>query len=102
MKKLKIISKERNEYKLEDEERKSYNIIIELMDIEKELEIGDYIYMKEELLDSKKDEYSTSYIFGNMESKYGRKLTEKDYGESADIIKIIIEEKEIYLKRLYG
>lgn len=55
--------------------------------------------MSEELLYENYEGYSTSYTFGNMDSKYGKKnVSENDI----DVIKIVVDKKEIYLKRLYG
>lgn len=60
---------------------------------------GDYICIAEELLNPKYEGYSTSYTFGSLESIYGK---ENILINDIDIIKVIIDEKEIYLKRLYG
>ena len=45
------------------------------------------------------DGYSTNYIFGDLENKYGKPNIEST---DIDVIKLITKNKEIYLKRLYG
>lgn len=99
MVKLQIINKDNYIYNLKDEQDNNYNLNIEFLDIGENLKIGDYIYISAELLDPRYDGYSTSYTFGSLKNKYGKdniKLTD------IDVIKIKTNEKEIYLKRLYG
>jgi len=43
--------------------------------------------------------YSTLYAFGNLENPCGRNTTNMN---NIDIIKLIMKNKEIILKRLYG
>lgn len=98
MVKLKILDKNNYEYKLEDEKGKLYKINLEFLDVNNPL-IGNYIYINEELLNPRYDGYSTSYTFGGLKNKYGKKDIPPD---DIDVIKIISDNKEIYLKRLYG
>lgn len=99
MVKLKIVNIDGYKYNLKDEERHNYIINLEFLDIEKKLEIGNYIYINKELLNPKHESYSTSYTFGSLENKYGK---ENISINDIDVIKIILDKKEIYLKRLYG
>ena len=99
MKKMEIVDKRNYVYTFEDEEGKPYNINLDFLDIEKKPEIGEYIFFNEELLNPRYDGYSTSYTFGSLDSKYGKNNISLD---DVDVIKLVMEEKEIYLKRLYG
>lgn len=99
MVKLRIVNKNNYEYKLEDEEKKTYNINIEISETGIKPQIDDYIYISNELLNPRYSGYSTSYTFGNLDSKYGKESINL---ADIDVIRIITNEKEIYLKRLYG
>ena len=97
--KLKIVEKSKYVYKLEDEEKREYMINIEFLDIEVPPKNGDLLFINKELLNPKHDAYSTSFIFGNLDNKYGK---ENILIDDIDVIKVVKDEKEIYLKRLYG
>ena len=97
--KLEIEKIENYIYALKDENGKLYNLNIEFFDVEENLKTGDFIFINEELLNKKYDGYSTSYTFGNLENKYGKSNILID---DIDVIKLITDDKEIYLKRLYG
>lgn len=97
--KLKIESKENNNYILNDEKGNIYKINFEFFDIEKEPSENDYISISAELLNQNYKEYSTYLSFGGMENISGRS---KEKLADTEIIKIETEGKEIYLKRLYG
>lgn len=99
MVKLKIINIKSYLYDLKDEKGDKYILNLEFFDLAEKPKAGDYIYMKKELLDPKYDGYSTSYTFGSLESKYGKENITTD---DIDVIKIVIDNKQIYLKRLYG
>lgn len=97
--KLEVIKIEDYFYEFKDENNVTYNLNLEFLDLEEPLHIGNQISMNSRLLDPKYEEYSTSYTFGNLDNKYGKEnLTIDDI----DVIKIIKDDKEIYLKRLYG
>lgn len=99
MVRLKIESKESNDYILKDEKGNIYKMNFEFFDIEETPKANDYINISAELLNSKYKEYTTYLTFGNMDNICGRKdATMSDI----DVIKIEMEDKEIYLKRLYG
>lgn len=99
MTKLKIVDKKKYEYNLEDENNNKYNLVLDFFDIKDKPKIGDYIYMRKDLLNPKYDGYSTSYVFGNLENKYGKENISID---DIDIIKVVMDDLEIYFKRLYG
>lgn len=97
--KLKIISQDNYTYKLEDEKNNKYDLNLEFFDIETTPKVGDYIHISAELLNTKYAGYSTSYTFGKLENEYGKRnisLTD------IDVIKVVANNLEIYLKRLYG
>jgi len=97
--KLEIIKKDNYVYELKDQDENQYTLNLEFFDIQNEIKVGDYIQISAELLKPKYSGYSTSYTFGSLESKYGKNNIRLD---DIDVIKVITEEKEIYLKRLYG
>lgn len=97
--KLEIVNKNNYEYKFKDERGNNYILDLEFLDIKGKPEIGDYIYMHEKLLNPKYEGYNTSYTFGSLGNKYGK---ENIVIGDVDIIKFVIDKKEIYLKRLYG
>lgn len=87
------------QYVLVDENDNEYKFNIEFLDLEKPLQFKNDIYINAELLNPKYEGYSTSYTFGGLESVYGRSNLALD---DIDVIKVVTDEKEIYLKRLYG
>ncbi len=99
MVKLEILNIDGYKYNLKDEDDKNYIINLEFLDVEEKPKIGEYIYMNKELLNSGYEGYSTSYIFGSLENKYGKENISID---DIDVIKLVLGKEEIYLKRLYG
>lgn len=99
LRRLRIMKKNNYSYLFSDESDSEYVINIEFMDIEKAPELGDYIYMNEELLNPQYEGYSTFYTFGSLNNQYGKENIAMD---DVDVIKVILEDKEIWLKRLYG
>ena len=97
--KLQIVNRNDYEYHLKDEHGHDYIFIIDFFDIDEKPKNGDFIYINSELLNPKYEGYSTNYTFGNLESKYGKENISID---DIDVIKIITDNTEIYLKRLYG
>lgn len=99
----KVVIKEINNhiYTLIDEEKKEYIFNIEFIDIEEPLQPEDIIYIDESLLIKENAEYSYFYSFGNLNSKYGRKIVIAD---DKDLIRIEKknQNKKYTLKRLYG
>ena len=99
MVRLKIENKKDNDYVLRDQKGNSYEMNFEFFDIEEAPKENDYINISAELLNPRYKEHTKYLSFGGMENTCGRsgdKLTD------TEIIKIEIEDKEIYLKRLYG
>lgn len=99
MKKLMITNKNNYVYDFKDENDQNYTLNLEFLDLEEDVKVGDYICVNEKLLDKSYDGYSTSYTFGGLESKYGKANILMD---DVDVIKVGIDDKEIFLKRLYG
>lgn len=99
MVRLKIESKKDSNYELIDSNGKVYNINFEFFGIEKEPDKNDYISISAELLNPRYKEYSIYLSFGDMDDTSGR---EKSKLNDTEILKIETEDKEIYLKRLYG
>lgn len=96
---LEVVDKKDYIYKFKDNKDNIYTLNLEILDLEKEIKVGDYVSFSAELLNPRYVGYSTNYTFGSLENKYGR---DKIKLNDIDIIKIETEDKEIYLKRLYG
>ena len=99
MLKLKVEEKKDNKYFLTDRDGNRYELNFEFFDIEKEPEKSDYISIPAELLNPNYKEYSSYLSFGGLKNICGRNGDKLD---DTDIIKLEIDDKEIYLKRLYG
>lgn len=99
MVRLKIESKENNNYILKDESGNIYKMNFEFFDIEEKPKENDYVNISAELLNPRYREYSTYLSFGGMKNICGRKESNLS---DIDIIKLEINDKEIFLKRLYG
>lgn len=101
MLKLKILEKNKEQYKLIDNNKNIYELTLQFFDIE-DAEIpneNDYISFSAELLNSRYKEYTSSLVFGNLDNicgKFDISLTD------IDVIKIEKDDKDIFLKRLYG
>ena len=85
MKRLIVSKKDGYDYYLKDLNNE-YKLNIEFYDIC--VNIGDYIYLDEDILKEK-----NLFCFGNIKSN---NLSEKD------LIKVVHENKEYYLERYYG
>ena len=99
MKKLTITNINRYMYFLKDNEEKEYIFTFEFHNLEKEPAIGNNIYIADELLNDNYRGYSDFYAFGPLNSQYGRVITNEN---DPDIIVLDMDNKQIYLKRLYG
>ena len=97
--KLEIVDRNGCTFNFKDNRNQLYTLNIELLDVKENIKIGDYISISAELLNPRYAGYSTNYTFGSLESKYGKDKIELN---DIDVIKIETEDKEIYLKRLYG
>ena len=96
---FKITSIKNDNYTLINQQGQQYFFTLKFLNVEAKVKVGDYVVFKDELLDSNYREFSSSYIFGNLESPFGRKATSKD---DIDVIELIQGKNKIYLKRLYG
>lgn len=100
MVKLKVESvKDKYVYKLVNDINEEYQFNLEFVDLETLPKENDYIYMSAELLNPRYAGYSTLYTFENLEHKCGKANITLD---DIDVIKLVVDNKEIYLKRLYG
>ena len=96
---LKIEEKSGQNYVLKAENGDSYEMNFEFFNLDKEPDKNDYINISAELLNTRYKGFSKYLSFGKMDNICGRNESKLNEGE---IIKIEIEDKEIYLKRLYG
>ena len=86
MKKVKVVNiEDKYVLTLEDTDEKRYRRNIEFYDID--INVGDYIYISDQIL-----EEDNLYTYGPIEDKT----------DVEDLIKIVKEDKEIYLQRYYG
>ena len=99
MVKLEIINKKEGLYYLKDSKNNNYEFSMEFYDIDESPKIGDYLELSAELLNQMYAGYSVLYTFGNLKNPCGRNTTNMN---NIDIIKLIMKNKEIILKRLYG
>ena len=99
MVKLKIMNIGKYTYNLKDAKENNYTLNLEFFDIEEKPKVGDYIYIHTELLNPRYEGFNTSYTFGSLEDKYGKDNIDLT---DVDVIKIVTNKLQIYLKRLYG
>ena len=92
MVKLEIINKKEGLYYLKDSKNNNYEFSMEFYDIDESPKIGDYLELSAELLNPR-------YAGYNLKNPCGRNTTNMN---NIDIIKLIMKNKEIILKRLYG
>lgn len=85
MKKVKVIKIDNYVYTLEDSDKLIYKKNFEFYDTD--ISVGDYIYISDEVLDEE-----NIYTYGPI-------IENNDVN---DLIKIIHNNKEIYLQRYYG
>ena len=99
MVKLEIINKKEGLYYLKDSKNNNYEFSMEFYDIDESPKTGDYLELSAELLNPRYAGYSVLYTFGNLKNPCGINITNMN---NIDIIKLIMKNKEIILKRLYG
>lgn len=88
-----------NEYVLcESKSEKKHSFGLEFIETPSP-SVGDSIFLNEQLLDAQTETFSKNYVFGELSSEYGRKITSK---ADPDLAVIIVSAKRIVLKRLYG
>ena len=95
MQKLMIVKKDNYEYFLQALDNKEYQFNMEFYNIEKNPEMGDYIFMSEKIL----KENNSVLSFDCLESEYGRKIKN---ATDDDIVILMSNDEKIYLKRVYG
>lgn len=96
---LEIINNKDYLYYLRDEYGNMYTLNLEFLDITLQPKTGNILCINKELLNPKYEGYSTNYTFGALENKYGKtNISINDI----DIIKILIGDQELILKRIYG
>lgn len=99
MVKLKIMNIDKYTYNLKDAKENNYTLNLEFFDIEEKPKVGDSIYIHAELLNPRYEGFNTSYTFGSLEDKYGKDNIDLT---DVDVIKVVTNNLETYLKRLYG
>ena len=86
-------------YKLIDNKGFEYQLNLEFIGLDRKLKINDIIEISMELLNTKSSSYNAFYTFGLLDDITGRDNVSMN---DLDVIKLIINDEEIYLKRLYG
>ena len=99
MNKLVIKDIDNTIYKLIDDKGFEYQLNLEFIGLDRELKINDIIEISVDLLNPNSNSYSSFYTFGLFNNPTGRNNVSIN---DNDVIKIIINNEEIYLKRLYG
>ncbi len=84
-----------NNYFLNDEDDNEYRFHIQFYDLDKEVQIGDRLFVNKRLLESP----TYLFSFGPLVSDYGRKVLSI---EDPDLVALVIGDEKIYLKRYYG
>lgn len=99
--KLKIIEKDKENYKLISNKKDIYELTLQFFDIndEEKPDVNDYINISAELLNPMYKEYTTFFAFGKLDNICGKTNISLN---DIDVIKIEKNNKEIILKRLYG
>ena len=93
---LKIKEINNSLYVLEDINNNVYELTIYFYDIDNKVKVNDYLYMQEKLLS--KINYSIISL-GVLDSMYGKVIEELT---DEDLVILITNNKNIYLKRYYG
>ncbi len=98
MKKLQVVKENDSDFVLKDENGKIYEFNIRFIG-NYDIKNVKYFYFFNELLDENYIEYSKKYLFGDVNSCYGRKINKKTL---QDLIKIEYNNEKLFLKRFYG
>ena len=93
MQKLVINKIDNYNYELQDKDDNIYNINMEFYDLEKTVQVGDVLYMDEDLLKEK------ILNFGSLNNECGKVITDSS---DKDIIVLVINNEKNYIKRIYG
>jgi len=97
--KLKIVKIDTYNYCLLDSKKNKYNLILRFYGLEKDVEVNDYIYICEKLLDKSYEGYCGSYSFGQLDDTCGK---DNVLPYDDDFLAVKTKDKNILLKRLYG
>ncbi len=82
-------------YYFKDKSGNDYMFNIEFYDLLEKPKIGDYLYVKQGLL----NENNSLLCFGPIDGKYGKSIESL---EDDDIVILCIDNDNLYLKRYYG
>ncbi len=93
MQKLVINKIDNYNYELQDKDNKIYNINMEFYDLDKIVQVGDILYMSEDLLKEK------ILNFGSLDNECGKVIMDSS---DKDIVVLVINNEKNYLKRIYG
>ena len=93
---LKIKEINNSLYVLEDINNNIYELTIYFYDIDNKVKVNDYLYMQEKLLSKI---YYSIISLGVLDSMYGKVIEELT---DEDLVILITNNKNIYLKRYYG
>lgn len=93
--KVRIEKIDKFHYMLQDKDGKMYHMNLEFYGLEEKVEEGDFLYIGEKyLIDN-----HVLYSFGPLDGIYGKEITEE---EDEEVIVLIKNNQNIYLKRYYG
>lgn len=87
------------DFVLETPDGEEKSLKIKFFDLPREMEKGDKILIRSELLDKNYKEFADVYYFGDIKSDYGRDIKDK---QSPDFLIVVQDNKQIFLKRFYG
>lgn len=94
MKKVVIVKIDKFLYVLKDQDNNEYKLKIEFQNIEEKPKTNDILFIDESILKE-----NILLTFGPLGSKYGKDVS---IMEESEVIKLIVDEKTIYLQRYYG
>lgn len=93
MEKLRVIKKEGANYWLIDEKENRYNLLIELVGINYELNVGDILCLNLSM------DGLNMVSLGLLDNICGKKIRDS---KDSDFVVLIAQKETIYLKKLYG
>ncbi len=97
--KFDVISVQNNDFVIKSEYNEEFSLNMVFHGLKSNVRVGDVINMSANLVNAYYEEYSTHYVFGPLDSKYGRKIVTK---KEVDCISITRNDKTIFLKRFFG
>ena len=93
---LKIKEINKSLYVLEDINNNVYELTIYFYDIDNKVKVNDYLYMQEKLLSKINHSIISLVVLDSMYGKVIEEITDED------LVILITNNKNIYLKRYYG